>query len=264
MRPLDHSDAGRPPRFLERFPLFLTISSLLLAPACEWHDGTYPTDTGARSLVVHGMLASGESRQEIILEYGRNLGDGYFKGLTPATGAQVDVVGEDAHDFREDPARPGVYQAVFAPQPGSRYALRIRGPAGEVVTAETLVPGPPRFIAPAADTAIAVGTTVSLHWSSAPVAAAYVFGDHRPGKGSDPGALLSPAILNDTSYTILGIFGGTSYPYRVAAVDSNYIRYTQRAPGSVRERDPVSSTVTGAFGLFGSYAMSDTRTISIR
>jgi hypothetical protein len=242
----------------------LTISSLLLAPACELHNGTYPTDTGARSLVVHGMLASGESRQEIILEYGRNIGDGYFKGLTPATGARIEVVGEAIHDFHEDPSRPGIYQAAFAPQPGLRFALRIRGPAGEVVTAETLVPDPPRFIAPAVDTAIAVGDTVSLRWLSAPAAAAYIFGDYRPGKGGDLGSLLSPAILDDTSYTIQGIFGGTSYQYRVAAVDSNYIWYAQRAPGSARERDPVSSTVSGAFGLFGSYALSDTRTISVR
>jgi hypothetical protein len=211
------------------------------------------------------MLASGEPQQEIILEYARSIRDGYFKGLTPAAGAQVVVVGEEVHEFHEDSTRPGIYHAAFAPQPGLRYTLRIRGPAGEVVTAETLVPEAPNLVSPGADTIIAWGGYVSLRWSSVPSAAAYVFGSYRPEQPSTLGSIISPAISSDLTATVQpGPFAGTSYHYRVAAVDSNYMRYTQRAPVSVEERAPVYGTITGAIGLFGSYALSGTRTISVQ
>lgn len=241
------------------------IVLLLLASGCEWHGSEYPTDPEGRSLVVHGMLAGGEPQQEILVEYTRGIGEGYFRGVTPATGAQVVVVGDETHRFGEDPARPGMYRADFSPRPGRRYTLQVRGPAGEVVTSETLVPGPPRLISPAADTAVSPGAFVTLQWSAAPASAAYVLTDRPPGRPSSFTALLYPYVVGDTSVRVQpGTFGRTSFHFRVAAVDANYLRYVRGTTADTAERNRVRSTVEGGYGLFGSYALSNTRVVSVR
>lgn len=251
------------PRARFTFRALARMTLLLIAAGCEWHGGEYPTDPGGRHLVVHGMLAGGEQHQEILVEYTRGIGEGYYRGLTPATGAQVVVLGEETHRFREDSARPGIYLATFSPVPGRRYALQIRGPAGEAVTSETLVPEPPRLISPGADTTISLGNSVSVRWSWVPGAAGYVLVDRPPGQPSSFTTLLHPTILRDTSVSMQpGAFGGKSFYIRIATVDANYRRYMQGAAPDSEERS--RSAVEGGHGLFGSYALSNPRWIYIR
>lgn len=243
---------------------WLVLPILLLSLACERHGGSYPTDPNSRSLVVHGMIGPGEQRQAIIVEYSRGIVDGYFKGLTPATGAEVEVVGDQVYHFFEDPGNPGVYRAEFTPRPGQRYKLQVRVPTGEVLTAETLVPDTPRPVSPSVDTTISWGDYVTLRWSSAAGAASYVLGSYDPGSPSSINALLHPSLWKDTTATVQPWIGGTMFHYRVAAVDSNYLRYLKSTPVEDEEHHPTYSSVNGGYGLFGSYALSSTWSISVR
>lgn len=244
-----------------RFETLITAATMLFVPVitgCEWGGARYPTEPATQQLVVHGMLGAGEQTQEIVLEYTRDIKDGYFKGLTPASGAEVLVVADESHQFDEDPARPGVYRAMFSPRPGTRYALQVRGRAGEVVTAETVVPAVPQLIAPGADTTISLGNFVTFRWSSVPTAAGYIVIDRPPGQPTPALVVLNPGIVGDTSATGQpGKFGGKLFYYRIAAVDANYVRYIN---GTSR----IGGAVTGGFGVFGSYAVSNARTVSIR
>jgi hypothetical protein len=233
---------------------------LFVTSGCEG-DG-YPTVPGPRALVVHGMLGAGTSEQEILLEHTRYVHEGFFRDLTPVSGARVTVSGTAPHAFREDPLQPGVYRASFVPAAGERYVLQIEGPDGERVRGETLVPQAPRLISPGADTAVALGSFVTVLWSSSPAAAAYVITDSPAGEAGNLGALLHPAVLADTSFTTQpGMFGRTAFHMRVTAVDSNYVRHR---PGGSEDSRRIRQTVDGAYGLFGSYASSGVRTITIR
>lgn len=246
------------------WPSSCAVLCALFAAGCERYGAEYPTETEVRYLVVHGMLGLGAQDQEIVVEYSRGIGDGYYRGLTPAAGAEVVVVGDGTYRYQEDPAHPGVYRATFSPRPGVRYALGVRGPAGEMVTAETVVPDASRLIAPGADTTIAWGNYVTLRWSSAPGAAGYVVIDRPPGAPGPIGALVHPYILRDTSVTTQpGLFGGTSFYFRIAAVDASYVRYIEGAPGD-SSAGRIRSTVSGGYGLFGSYALSNARAVTVR
>lgn len=232
---------------------------LAAAPSCD--GGRYPTGAAPRVLVVHGMLATGAPEQQLVLEYSRGIDEGVYRGLTPASGAAVTVSAGQAHPFQEDPRRPGVYRAAFTPVAGERYLLRIQGPAGEVVQGEAVAPGRPDMLAPAADTTVPLGGYATLRWTSAPHAAAYVLVEGVPGQPGTPGALLHPAILAGTSLTLQpGAFGGTSFTFRVAAVDANYVAYAGADPAGPR----VRSTVQGGYGVFGAYALGDPRSIRVR
>lgn len=247
---------------LKALPLWFAFPLLLLSLACEWHGGGYPTAPATISIIVHGMITLGEQRQEIILEYSRGIGDGYFMGLTPVDGAQVEVVGGgQAHPFLEDPARPGVYLADFVPQPRQRYMLQVRVPTGDVLTAETLVPDVPRAVPPGLDTTISWGDHISLSWFPAVGAAGYVFGSYSQGTPSSINSLQLPTILSDTTITVQPwVGGGATYRYRVAAVDSNYLHYLKFETGT----DATFSTVKGGYGLFGAYALSTGWSISVQ
>jgi hypothetical protein len=233
---------------------------VLLVTGCD--GGGYPTVPGPRALVVHGMLGAGTSEQEILLEYTRYVHEGFFRDLTPVSGARMTVSGTAQHAFREDPLRPGVYRASFVPAAGERYALHIEGPDGERVRGETVVPQAPRLISPGADTTVALGSFVTVLWSSSPAAAAYVITDSPAAQPGNLGALLHPAVLADTSFTTQpGMFGRTAFHFRVTAVDDNYVRYLPSGSDDPRR---IRQTVDGAYGLFGSYASSGARTITVR
>lgn len=240
-----------------------TVALLAALAALACRGGEYPTAVGTPALVVHAMLAAGEPRQELLLEYTRDVADGFYRGLTPASGAQVSVEGDASYTYTEDPARPGVYRAAFTPRPGVRYGLRIRGPAGEAATAETLVPGATRLVAPSADTALARGGGVTFRWTRDPSAAAYVLGNFQPGAPSSIGGVVAPKISTDTSESFQPLFTAT---YRVATVDANYLRYmgTSSSDSTGGGRGRFGSTVTGAYGLFGSYGLSNPRTVTVR
>jgi hypothetical protein len=241
----------------------LQVAALLVGVAAC--GGEYPTTKGERSLVVHGMLAEGDAAQEIILEYTRHLNEGIYRGLTPASGARITVSGSAEHHFTEDPHRLGVYVASFVPAAGEHYLLRIDGPRGERVTGDTRIPGVPHVISPRSDTTLTLGSFVTVQWSASEAAAAYVLVDAAPGEPSSLTALWHPPILGDTSVTLQpGRFGGTALHLRIAAVDSNYAAYHRTGSFAPEQRSRIRTTVDGAYGLFGAYAISERRTLFVR
>lgn len=198
------------------------------------------------------------------MEHTRGIGDGYFRGLTPASGAEVLVTGEVDHRFSEDPERPGIYVAAFSPRAGMAYRLEVRGADGQVLTGRTTVPSPSPFTSPAADTTIAPGGYLSVAWSSVPGAAAYLLLDRAPGSATSWVGLIYPTILADTAVRVQpGKFGGNSFHLRVATVDSSFLAYA-RGPADDSTRSRIPTVVSGGYGLFGSYALSDTRVISVK
>jgi hypothetical protein len=248
-----------------RLPLRLeslaaALVSLSMATGCG--DVTYPPQPGTRELVVHGMIAGGQTEQEVVLEYTRFVGEGVYRDLTPASGAEINVTGEGSHDFAEDPQRPGVYRGSFAPTPGTRYVLRIRGPNGETVGGETVVPGAPAWLSPGSDTTVVWGSWVSMVWSSAPHAAAYVLVQAAAGEPSAPLALQHPAVMADTAFMTQPGNRGVNLHLRIAAVDSNYVRYV--APQGPDVTGRVRATVEGAYGLFGSYSIGGSRLVAVQ
>lgn len=256
-------------------PTLLLLSVL----GCAGLDSPYPTEGELRALVVHGMLVADTAEQEILVEYTRAIKDGVYRGgLTPAAGASVSVeVGGVVHAFMEDAAEPGLYRARFTPRQGETYRLRIEGPAGEVVTAETVVPGTPRIIVPAADTTVDIDATeflsdsVRFDWTSA-AGAGYILVLRLPSR-DEPANLFSPLyyqrsyVWQDT--TLYSIFGSiVAFPdgarVNIAAVDSNYAQFVSQYPIETVPESRVRSPLRGAYGLFGSVAFSNTRTISVK
>lgn len=241
------------------FPL-LAIAAMGCA-----RDPAYPGARGERHLVVHGMLAAGVAQQEIIVEYTRGVEDGYFRGLTPASGVRVTVTGEEATAFQEDALRPGVYLGSFTPRSGKRYMLRVQGSAGETATAETLIPGIPRIVAPTRDTAVSRDTRVPVRWSSPP-AVGFVVLHSPPNQPSPVGSLRHAPITRDTSTVMqFGVLGGTSFKLQVAAVDRNFVHYIGADTlMPVVDRSRVRSTLVGAYGLFGSFGLGDPRLVVLQ
>jgi hypothetical protein len=223
----------------------------------------YPPGEAEQSLVVHGMLLGGSAGQEIILEYARGIREGVYRGITPASRAEVVVAGKDTHRFTEDPARPGVYRASFVPAPGERYALRIRGPRGESVTGTTDVPAAPRLVEPTADALVNRTRAVMVRWTGAPAAAGYIVfapDAERPGFLGNP---VHQAAPGDTAAAVeLGTLGERQVRLWVAAVDANYLRYIRSRSLDAGPKFRIESTVEGGWGLFGSTAYSDARLIS--
>jgi hypothetical protein len=213
------------------------------------------------------MLLAATDRQEIVVEYTRSVPEGFYRGVTPASGAQVTVTGSEVHRFSEDPQRPGIYRASFLPRSGERYTLRVQGPAGEVVTGVTTVPGAPRLLAPERDTTVALGRELVLRWNRSPHAAAYTwihFELNRP-------SFLAGIPKQDTATTVntgtltLSVSQEVKVQLQVAAVDSNYVRYEEGRAGDLPDaRYQLRSTVQGGWGLFGSAALSNPRVVTIR
>ncbi len=234
------------------FALLLTVLT-----GCE--GTTYPTENPEKMLVVHGLLLAGTDQQEIVLEYTRSIPEGYYRGVTPASGAQVTVTNGGVHRFSEHPDRPGIYRASFTPRPGERYTLWVQGPAGETVTGTTTVPAAPRLIAPSRDTIIARGREVTLRWTRAPHAAAYIWIQFDPNNPT----FFSGIPQSDTAI-VLGPewFDTDTTQVQAAAVDSNYASYERGRAGELPgARYQFQSTVQGGWGLFGAVALSEFRSI---
>jgi hypothetical protein len=238
------------------------VLALMTQSACERHGSAYPLEPAPLQLVIHGILVAGDPVQEVIVEYTRSLADGYYRGITPASGSRVSVESESGalYAFTEDASRPGVYAAPFAPLPGARYTLRVVGPAGEVAWGTTRVPEPPRLVAPATDTLVQRGQQFRMVWTAAAHAASYAV------VHLDPKSLQTTTskLTNDTSYiTSVGYFGGTfgggGHVIGVTAIDPNVLDHLTR---SWSDRPPaVGSKITGGWGVFGSASSSERRLV---
>lgn len=243
------ADSRRAGRFRLSLALALLSAPLLLA-GCE-QSTTYPAHEGERELVLHGVLIANKPEQEILVEYTRLMNDGFFRGITPASGADVMVTGSETYRFIEDPEQPGVYRASFIPQAGAQYALRIRGPQDELVTAATMVPGAPRLIMPANDTVVKRNLDIPLYWTHVPTARAYM------------GLDVTFFPTEDTTATVrLGLMREMEVRLAIAAVDSNVFEYFFNRGGGAGPQYRFRSTVQGGWGLFGSAAVSEPRLIT--
>jgi hypothetical protein len=201
------------------------------------------------------MLLTSTDQQEIIVEHTRSIEDGFFRGITPVSGAQVVVEGAGTHEYREDPARPGIYRASFVPRSGQRYTLTVRDVGGAVAASTTVVPGVPTLLSPSADTAVGRYDDVVVRWNAAPQAAGYVWIATEPNDSS----FVTGIIVADTTDTVqLGLFAynfGDEMRLSIASVDSHYVEYN---PGGLLpgDRYQLRTTIDGGWGLFGSAAFS--------
>jgi hypothetical protein len=226
---------------------------LILLAGCS--EVTYPVLDEPRALVIHGMLLTNTDRQEIVVEYTRPIQDGFFRGITPASGARVVVEGAGTHVYQEDLTRPGIYRASYVPRPGQRYTLRIEDTDGAVATSVTTVPAVPTLFSPSADTAVGRYDDVVLRWNAAPGAPGYVWIATEPGDSS----FISGSAVEDTTVTLqLGLFAynfGDELRLSIASVDSHYLEYN---PGGLLpgDRYQLRTTIDGGWGLFGSAAFS--------
>lgn len=246
------------------------LGGLLLAAfafvGCDRYGAEYPTGVEDRHLVIHGVLVVGAEEQEILVEHTRLIREGFYRGLTPASGSKVTLTTGDGevYAFSEDAVKAGVYHARLAPRMGERYRLRIEGADGQVATAETVVPGTPRLVVPTADTIVKLGAEFDLHWTHAP-ADGYTVARGAP-TGGVPSLLMEltaiPVFQDTTVRTTIGFNEGVGRTFRIAAVDSNFIRYA----GDPRENqpsNPIRTTLEGAFGFFGSVAFSNPRRVTV-
>jgi hypothetical protein len=238
------------------------VLALITQTACERHGSAYPLEPAPPQLVIHGVLVAGDPVQEVVVEYTRSLADGYYRGITPASGSRVSVESEGGalYAFTEDASRPGVYTAPFTPLSGARYTLRVVGPAGEVAWGTTRVPERPRLVAPATDTLVQRGQQFRMVWTAAAHAAAYAV------VHLDPESLQTRAsrIESDTSYITSvgyfgGVFGGGGHVIGVTAIDPNVVDHMSRS-GSDRPA-AVGSTIMGGWGVFGSASSSERRLV---
>lgn len=219
--------------------------------------------------MVHGLLGEGVPQQELLVERARAVGEGFYRGLTPVSGASVIVRGaEGSFAFVEQ--APGIYRASLTPRGGQVYSLEVHGPAGQVVTGETRVPEAVRVTVPARDTSVTHRNSVYIpfHWTRAPSAFGYLLLSRNPERPTGIDDLPLGGALRDTTAVtdpvLAGLLAGSArrLQYVVVAVDVNYHRYRawNREDGV---RSSFNSTVQGGYGLFGSYSVSAPRILTL-
>lgn len=234
---------------------------LTTASAC----GGYPSAPADLELVVHGMLVADTAPQEILVERTRPVRDGLFRGLNPLPGTRVSLAGPGGEiAFMEDPAQAGLFRASFIPRAGDRFTLLVEGPGGERVTAETLVPERARLLAPTRDTAVVALEEYRASWTG--TGPGYVISQGAlDGGPSSRGRVLFRYTHRDTTALLALDYGESGHLLRIAAVDANYVRYTQDGRyGDLRPQTPLRSEVQGGYGVFASVAFSEARRISLR
>jgi len=265
-------------RLAKRIVVKLTpilFATLVSTAAC---GAETPTEQAVPEPVVHAMLGAGATSHTVVVEDARSVEDGFFRGVTPASGARVVVrTGADAYEFQEDASAPGYYHASFPVEAGRRYSLEVTSRGGRVVTGETLVPAPPRMVRPAADTTVAQGEMARLEWQGSRPSAGYVLVWRRadrdgPSTAQEVASRRAPTVLQDTTVQVdvlsMGVFYGfaTELRFFVTAVDENFREYVRPdgEPDPDGARRQIRSTVRGGYGLFGSYAISDGRVVGVR
>lgn len=258
--------------------LFAVFAAVATLAACSAYGDPYPTGVEVHELVVHGLLIADRAEQEILVEYVRPIDNGMYRDLNPASGAEVMVEAHDGttHRFEEVVDSPGVYRAMFTPRAGERWALRVEGRGGEVVTGVTIIPEPAILHFPEADTVIVLpegafgGTSIALRWSPAD-GAGYVIA-YRWLDSDQPSNVLTDLLYDYTlvhdgleataSFGVMAYITGARVA--VATVDSMYARYVSASPRETVPRSRARSTLEGGYGLFGSIAFSEFRRIEVQ
>jgi len=249
-----------------------------LCAACEIDRTAIPrTDP---QLALHGVLSVTASSQVVLLERTRtgrvslvappfDVGDPVVsdEGIAE-TGAQMTLVWPDGttsiakedNTTRSDGKGQGIYRFAIDGgqlQRNATYRLTVRTTKGEVLTAETSVPGG----APAATASSATmdrsRDTLVLTWPATPGARSYFVRVETPlGPRSfftEGTQVQLPGLLRNTERDELPhvFFPGFDQAVTVSAVDSNYYDW-YRTHNDALSGEGLINRVSGGLGVFGS------------
>lgn len=251
---------------------------LALVAGCEIDRTAIPrTDP---QLALHGVLSATAPSQVVLLERTRSgrvylvappfdLGDPVVSDQGIAeSGAQMTIVGPDGTVYqghednttRSDGKGQGIYRFDI---PGSQlqrnamYHLAVRTTKGELLSAETSVPGG------VAEAGATLGTmdrsrdTLTIGWPATPGARSYFVRIDTPFGPrtffTESTQVRLPGLLRNTERDELPhvFFPGFAQAVTVSAVDSNYYDWYRTHNGELTG-DGLINRVSGGLGVFGS------------
>lgn len=254
------------------------FAALMLTTGCEIDRTAIPrTDP---QLALHGVLSATAPSQVVLLERTRSgrvyllappfdLGDPVVSDQGIAeSGAQMTIVGPDgtAYQAREDNTTridgkgQGIYRFDI---PGSQlqrnatYHLAVRTTKGELLSAETSVPGGVAEAGPTLGTMDRMRDTLTISWPATPGARSYFVRIDTP---FGPRAFFTestqvrlPGLLRNTERDELPhvFFPGFAQAVTVSAVDSNYYDWYRTHNGELTGEGLINR-VSGGLGVFGS------------
>jgi len=256
----------------------VSVALVALCAACEIDRTAIPrTDP---QLALHGVLSVTASSQVVLLERTRtgrvslvappfDVGDPVVsdEGIAE-TGAQMTLLWPDGttsiakedNTTRSDGKGQGIYRFAIDGsqlQRNATYRLTVRTTKGEVLTAETSVPGG----APAATASSATmdrsRDTLVLTWPATPGARSYFVRVETPlGPRSfftEGTEVQLPGLLRNTERDELPhvFFPGFDQAVTVSAVDSNYYDW-YRTHNDALSGEGLINRVSGGLGVFGS------------
>ena len=244
-------------------------AALLLAAALSslgcGHDAVYVSGVQySPVLVIHAVLEAGALEHRFIVERTRAIAEGFYFPVTPVRGARVTVStsGGPEHLLTEAAGEPGTYVGSFPVESERRYMLTVRDASGVTVQGSTLVPGRPVITAPASDTVLSVMDEMELRWTSTNATAGYSIVDTPPGTAEDPFRTLYRGVSTDTSMSWRhSFFASGDAQLRIVALDSAFVAYYRPRYGEGGDPRAVRSTLSGGYGFFGSYAISEPRLV---
>ena len=256
----------------------IIISLAALCAACEIDRTAIPrTDP---QLALHGVLSVTASSQVVLLERTRtgrvylvappfDVGDPVVsdEGIAE-TGAQMTLVWPDGttsiaredNTTRSDGKGQGIYRFAI---PGDQlqrhvsYRLTARTTRGEVLTAETSVPGGAPASAASSGTMDRSRDTLVLTWPATPGARSYFVRVETPlGPRSfftESTLVRLPGLLRNTERQELPhvFFPGFAQAVTVSAVDSNFYDW-YRTHNDELSGEGLINRVSGGLGVFGS------------
>ena len=254
------------------------MSLAALCAACEIDRTAIPrTDP---QLALHGVLSATASSQVVLLERTRSgrvqlvappfdIGDPVVsdEGIAE-TGAQMTLVSPDGttsvaredNTTRDDGKGQGIYRFSI---PGSQlqrnaaYRLTVRTMKGEILSAETSVPGGTPATAASSGTMDRSQDTLVLSWPATPGARSYFVRVETPlGPRSfftESTLVRLPGLLRNTERDELPhvFFPGFDQAVTVSAVDSNYYDW-YRTHNDALSGEGLINRVSGGLGVFGS------------
>jgi hypothetical protein len=250
----------------------------VLCAACEIDRTAIPrTDP---QLAVHGVLSVTATSQVVLLERTRSgrvslvappfdLGDPVVsdEGIAES-GAQMTLVWPDGttslaredNTTRDDGKGQGIYRFAIPGdqlQRNASYHLTVRTTKGEVLTAETSVPGGTPATAASSGTMDRSRDTLVLTWPAVPGARSYFVRVETPlGPRSfftESTLVRLPGLLRNTQRDELPhvFFPGFDQAVTVSAVDSNFYDW-YRTHNDELSGEGLINRVNGGLGVFGS------------
>lgn len=268
---------------------WFAVALLALSAGCEIDRTAIPrTDP---QLALHGVLSVTATSQVVLLERTRSgrvflvappfdVGDPVVSDVGIAeSGAQMTIVAADGtvYQAREDNTTrgdgkgQGIYRFAIPGaqlQRNATYHLMVRTTKGEVLTAETSVPG---GVAAAGATSITMDRsrdTLQLAWPATPGARSYFVRIDTPfGPRSfftESTRVQLPGLLRNTQRDELPhvFFPGFDQAVTVSAVDSNYYDW-YRTHNDELGGEGLINRVSGGLGVFGSLVRVDFDSLTV-